>query len=49
LAPNETRQLRWKAFSRKPMGGTKRWEVVVQIGVAQLHNVFGSGQIAQRV
>jgi hypothetical protein len=46
LAPNETRQLRWKTFRGKPMGCTKRREVVVQVGMAQLDNPFGAWQIA---
>ena len=49
LAPDETRQLRRKMLRGKPMGGAQRREVVVQVGMAQLHNPFGSGQVAQRM
>ena len=49
LAPDETRQLHRKTLGGNGIGGAKRREVVVQIGVAELHHPFGAGQIAQRM
>ena len=49
LASDETRQLHRKMFGGNGIGGAQRREVVVQVGMAQLHNPFGAGQVAQRV
>ena len=49
FAANEARQLHRKMVGNNAFGNPQRWEVVDQVGVAQLHHSFGARQITQRM
>ena len=46
---NETRQLRWKTLGRLRFRCSQRRKVIANVRMAQLHNPFRPGQVAQRM
>lgn len=49
LPPYKTRQLGGQVVRRGSLADAKRWKLVVQVGMAQLHDALRTRQVAQRI